>query len=34
MTAFSTVETAIDAMRRGAFDYVGKPFKLEEISIT
>jgi two-component system response regulator PilR (NtrC family) len=34
MTAFSTVETAIDAMRKGAFDYVGKPFKLEEISIT
>jgi len=34
MTAFSTVETAIDAMRRGAFDYVGKPFKLDEISIT
>ena len=34
MTAYSTVETAIDAMRRGAFDYVGKPFKLEEISIT
>lgn len=34
MTAFSTVETAIDAMRRGAFDYIGKPFKLEEISIT
>ena len=34
MTAFSTVETAIDAMRHGAFDYVEKPFKLEEISIT
>lgn len=34
MTAFSTVETAIDAMRKGAFDYIGKPFKLEEISIT
>lgn len=34
MTAYSTVETAIEAMRKGAFDYVGKPFKLEEISIT
>lgn len=33
MTAFSTVETAIDAMRKGAFDYIGKPFKLDEISI-
>ena len=34
MTAYSKVETAIEAMRRGAFDYVGKPFKLDEISIT
>ena len=33
MTAFSTVETAIDAMRKGAFDYIGKPFKLDEISV-
>lgn len=34
MTAFSTIETAIEAMRAGAFDYVSKPFKLDEISIT
>ncbi len=34
MTAFSTIETAIEAMKRGAFDYVGKPFKLDEISVT
>lgn len=33
VTAYSTVETAIDAMKRGAFDYVAKPFKLEELSI-
>ncbi len=31
MTGFGTVETAIDAMKRGAFDYVLKPFKAEEI---
>ncbi len=31
MTGFGTVETAIDAMKRGAYDYVLKPFKLEEV---
>ena len=31
MTGFGTVETAIDAMKRGAFDYVLKPFKLDEV---
>jgi two-component system, NtrC family, response regulator AtoC len=31
MTAFGTTETAIDAMRLGAFDYILKPFELEEI---
>ena len=31
MTGFGTVETAIDAMKRGAYDYVLKPFKVEEI---
>ena len=31
MTAFGTTETAIEAMRLGAFDYVLKPFELEEI---
>jgi len=34
ITAYSTVETAIEAMKGGAFDYVGKPFKLEEIAVT
>ncbi len=33
MTAYSTVETALEAMKRGALDYVAKPFKLEEISV-
>lgn len=31
MTGFGTVETAIDAMKRGAYDYVLKPFKMEEV---
>jgi response regulator RpfG family c-di-GMP phosphodiesterase len=31
MTGFGTVETAIDAMKRGAFDYVLKPFKVQDV---
>ncbi len=31
MTGFGTVETAIDAMKRGAYDYIMKPFKMEEV---
>lgn len=31
MTAFGSSETAIEAMRFGAFDYIMKPFELEEI---
>jgi DNA-binding NtrC family response regulator len=31
ITAYASVETAIQAMRRGAFDYVSKPFKHEEL---
>jgi putative nucleotidyltransferase with HDIG domain len=31
MTGFGTVETAIEAMKRGAYDYVLKPFKADEI---
>lgn len=34
MTAFGSVESAVDAMRKGAFDYVTKPFKLSELSFT
>jgi two-component system response regulator HydG len=33
ITAFGSIETAIEAMRRGAFHYVVKPFKLNEMSI-
>jgi nitrogen regulation protein NR(I) len=31
MTAFGTVQTAVEAMRIGAFDYITKPFNLEEL---
>jgi two-component system response regulator HydG len=31
MTAFGTVETAVEAMRIGAFDYLEKPFTEEEL---
>ncbi len=31
MTAYGTVETAVQAMKLGAFDYVVKPFSVDEI---
>jgi DNA-binding NtrC family response regulator len=31
MTAFSTVENAVEAMKRGAYHYVNKPFNLDEV---
>jgi len=31
MTGYGTVETALHAMKTGAFDYVLKPFKVEEV---
>src|SRR5256885_6409426 len=31
MTAFGSVNTAVEAMKIGAFDYVQKPFEIEEI---
>ncbi len=31
MTAFATVETALQAMKQGVFDYLTKPFKNDEI---
>ncbi len=34
MTAFATVETALQAMKAGAFDYLMKPFQNEEILVT
>jgi two-component system, NtrC family, response regulator AtoC len=33
LTAFATIETAIEAVNAGAFDYLSKPFRMEEIKI-
>ncbi len=33
MTAFASVQTAVEAMKLGAFDYVQKPFQADEIEI-
>ena len=33
MTAFGTIETAVGAMKQGAFDYVLKPFDLDAIEL-
>jgi len=33
MTAFSAVESAIESIRRGAFHYLTKPFKVEELAL-
>ena len=33
MTGYATIETAVDTMKKGAYDYLGKPFKLIELPI-
>ncbi|MFO0974419.1 MAG: sigma-54 dependent transcriptional regulator [Phycisphaerae bacterium] len=33
MTAYATVQTAVEAMRQGAFDYIQKPFETDEIAV-
>ncbi len=33
MTAFGTIKDAVDAMKLGAFDYITKPFSLEEFRL-
>jgi DNA-binding NtrC family response regulator len=33
ITGFSTVETAVEAMKLGAFDYIPKPFTPDEVSV-
>src|SRR5688572_3048296 len=33
MTAFSTVEHAVDAMKHGAYHYLNKPFNLEDVAM-
>jgi two-component system response regulator AtoC len=34
MSAFGTVETAVEAMKLGAYDYISKPFMSDEILLT
>lgn len=34
ITAYGSVESAVEAMKVGAFDYVTKPFKVDELLIT
>ncbi len=31
MTAYGTIEAAVEAIRRGAYDYIAKPFKEDEL---
>jgi response regulator RpfG family c-di-GMP phosphodiesterase len=31
MSAFGTIDLAIEALRRGAYDYISKPFKRDEV---
>lgn len=34
MSAYGSVDTAIECMKRGAYDYISKPFKADEILLT
>ena len=34
LTAFATIETAVEATQKGAFDYITKPFRQERILLT
>src|SRR5438093_7609666 len=33
LTAFAAIETAIEAVNAGAYDYLSKPFRMEEIKL-
>jgi len=33
MTAYGTIETAVDAMKLGAVDYISKPIDLDDLSL-
>jgi DNA-binding NtrC family response regulator len=34
ITGYATVQTAIQAIKKGAYDYIAKPFKLDEVRVT
>jgi two-component system response regulator AtoC len=34
MSAYGTIDTALEAMKRGAYDYIPKPFKPDEVLLT
>lgn len=34
ITGFGTIETAVEAMKRGAYDYLEKPFKVDDLRLT
>ena len=34
MSAYGSIDTAIECMKRGAYDYISKPFKADEILLT
>ncbi|MFH2001522.1 MAG: sigma-54 dependent transcriptional regulator [Planctomycetota bacterium] len=33
MTAYGTIRSAVDAMKQGAFDYITKPFEIDELQL-
>src|SRR5690349_4415420 len=33
ITGYGSIDTAVSSMKKGAFDYISKPFNLEEFSI-
>ena len=34
MSAYGTMDTALEAMKKGAYDYISKPFKTDEVLLT
>jgi two-component system response regulator AtoC len=34
MSAYGAIDTALEAMKRGAYDFIGKPFKSDEVILT
>jgi two-component system response regulator AtoC len=34
MSAYGTIDTAVEAMKKGAYDFISKPFKLDEVLLS